>query len=82
MVYFDNAGHMIADTKEELHAFAKMIGLKREWYQEKGELSHYDLTNERMRLKAARCGAVKVSPKEIVRKLKNQVKPVAKGVSA
>jgi hypothetical protein len=82
MVYFDNAGHMIADTKEELHDFAKMIGLKREWYQEKGRKSHYDLTTERMRRKAARYGAVRVSPKEIVRELKKQVIPVAKEVSA
>jgi hypothetical protein len=34
---------------EELHAFAKKIGLKREWFQPwpKASIDHYDLTASR-----------------------------------
>lgn len=31
--------HMTADTPEELHAFAKRIGLKREWAQHEGRFT-------------------------------------------
>lgn len=39
--------HMTADTEEELHAMAKAIGLKREYFQRRGGnpmLDHYDVT--------------------------------------
>ena len=57
-VYVDNAfavgdwgrwsggGHLQADTREELHAFAERLGLRREWFQYKPgrpENDHYDL---------------------------------------
>ena len=52
--------HMVADTLEELHAFADKIGLRREWVQIKGKiLPHYDLTpNKRQQALAA--GAVEI----------------------
>ncbi len=40
-------GHMQADTLDELHAFATVIGMRREWFQSKPgrpENDHYDLT--------------------------------------
>lgn len=40
-------GHLQADTPEELHEFARRIGLRREWFQAKPgrpENDHYDLT--------------------------------------
>lgn len=45
MVYTDLI-HIVADTKEELHSFAKSIGLKRHFYEgvRKGH-PHYDITN-------------------------------------
>jgi len=45
MVYTDLI-HIVADTKEELHDFAKSIGLKRHFYEgvRKGH-PHYDITN-------------------------------------
>ncbi len=78
MIFFDNIGHMITDCEpDELHAFAQEIGLKREWYQEKGWYSHYALTTQRMRDKARRYGAKEIHPKELVRKLiKKKEQPV------
>lgn len=49
----------MADTDDELHAFAKRLGLKQEWAQKPGTWeSHYDVT-DRLRT-AIRLGAVPV----------------------
>lgn len=66
MVYLDPAGHLRADTREELHAFARRIGLKRAWYQDRPRLWHYDLTTARKRGRALATGAVPVSSRQIV----------------
>lgn len=34
--------HMTADSLDELHAMAKLIGLKKSWFQERSS-PHYDL---------------------------------------
>lgn len=60
---WNEACHMFADSVDELHAFAKDLGLKREWFQSPGvncspsSLPHYDLTGA-MRIKAIRMGAI------------------------
>lgn len=57
---WDGGGHMQADTEAELHAFARSIGLKREWFQDRPkrpEMSHYDLTANK-RDEAILAGAV------------------------
>jgi hypothetical protein len=49
--------HLSADTKEELHAFAARIGLRRAWFQDKpnpftggpGVHWHYDITDSKRR---------------------------------
>lgn len=71
-VFYNRLSHFVADTEEELHAFARAIGLKRRWYQEKGILSHYDLTTPRAMQRAAAAGAIEISPKEIVKKLRKR----------
>lgn len=37
------SSHLEADTLEELHAFARRLGLKREWFQPRSS-PHYDLS--------------------------------------
>lgn len=39
--------HLIADTVDELHQFAKQIGMRRSWFQDDRRLPHYDLTENR-----------------------------------
>ncbi|QSM41677.1 DUF4031 domain-containing protein [Mycobacteroides abscessus] len=52
--------HLMADTDEELHAFAARLGLKRSWHQKPGTaISHYDVTDSR-RQEALRLGAVPI----------------------
>lgn len=48
--------HMIADDETDLHRFALMIGMKRDWYQ--GD--HYDVP-ESMRDRALAAGAIAVT---------------------
>lgn len=57
--------HLMADTEEELHAFAQRIGMQRKWFQP-GRYPHYDLTPGR-RLVAVRYGAVEVTARDLVR---------------
>ncbi|WP_037025257.1 DUF4031 domain-containing protein [Cupriavidus sp. GA3-3] len=54
-VYVDNAKipwrgrhwcHLVADTLEELHSFARVLGLRRAWFQAQASLPHYDVTVE------------------------------------
>lgn len=49
--------HMVADTPDELHAFAARIGLRRAWFQSQSVYPHYDVTLS-IRSKALQLGAV------------------------
>lgn len=52
--------HLMADTLTELHAFARQLGLRREWFQAHTSVAHYDLTS-RKRARAVALGAVEVA---------------------
>ena len=62
--------HLVADTPEELHAFAQSIGLKRKWAQGEDDprrALHYDLTPGK-RAQAVRAGVeelTKVNLREV-----------------
>ena len=63
--------HLTADTTEELHAFAAMLGLERSRLQSKAArpwADHYDITEERREAAVAR-GAVEITLKEAGRRL-------------
>lgn len=60
---WQHACHLIADTEEELHAFASRLGLQRAWFQPKSS-PHYDLTANK-RAQALRLGAVEVTPQRL-----------------
>lgn len=71
MVYVDNMRanygrmvmcHMAADSEDELHAMADLIGVARRWYQ--GD--HYDVCLAK-RAMAVKAGAVEVTMREIAR---------------
>ena len=67
MILVDIKGHLVStDNEKELHEFASLIGLKREWYQ-KGMHPHYDLTTKNMIYRALRKGAKISSSKDLLR---------------
>lgn len=62
--------HLTADTRDELHEFAARLGMRRSWFQDKGDGRwHYDVTDPK-REQAIRLGATPVDIRamaEIVR---------------
>lgn len=65
MVYTDGV-HLIADSEAELHEFAKKIGLKREWFQDRRH-KHYDLTTKRKSNYAIEIGAKLITARELIK---------------
>jgi hypothetical protein len=57
--------HMFADTLDELHAMAKAIGMRREWFQDKPGFPHYDLVASRRKM-AVEFGVIEVSRNDAV----------------
>lgn len=56
--------HMIADTDEELHAMASLIGVARRWHQKAGTpRSHYDICKSKRAL-AISHGAREITQRE------------------
>ena len=58
--------HLACADLEELHRFARRIGLKRQWFQR----GHYDLTTRRARERAIEAGAVRMSTRELVKAIR------------
>jgi len=58
--------HMYADSIEELHEMAKLIGMSASWFQNRPNFAHYDLTPT-MREKALALGAIDDSDKKVLK---------------
>lgn len=56
---WNGGAHMMGSDLAELHAMARQIGLKREWFQDDSTFAHYDLTASKRRL-AVQAGAVEI----------------------
>jgi hypothetical protein len=59
--------HLLADDLDELHAFARRLGMRRGWFQcpPKASKPHYDLTEGRRAL-AIKLGAKPIGRRETV----------------
>lgn len=68
---YESACHMFADDLDELHELAVKVGLRRDWFQNRAFLPHYDLT-ERKRRQAIRLGAVDVDHAFTVRFMRSR----------
>lgn len=58
--------HLLADSESELHAFATRIGLRRAWFQ--GD--HYDIGSGRIRALAIAHGAIELTGRAWLLKVK------------
>ena len=56
--------HMVADTEDELHRMADMIGVDRRWYQRSASTPHYDVAKSK-RLLAIGFGAKAITRREL-----------------
>lgn len=58
--------HMVADTIEELHSMADLIGVNRKWFQspDKARHPHYDICQAKKAL-ALKFGAVETSDRRL-----------------
>ena len=68
--------HLVSDmSPQELHDFARRIGLKRHWFHRTrtAHLPHYDLMS-RMKEKAIQAGAELVDRKELVQRAFKEVR--------
>jgi len=65
MIYTDGT-HLAADTLAELHMFAVLIGLRRDWFQNHLRHPHYDLTTKRAAKRAMKRGAKLVSSRRVI----------------
>lgn len=61
--------HMTADSEDELHAMADLIGLKREWFQARTRTPHYDLVPSKRAL-AVKHGAIEETGRARVRRIR------------
>ncbi|WP_232064315.1 DUF4031 domain-containing protein [Undibacterium sp. YM2] len=57
--------HLVADSLDELHLFAKSLGLKRAWFQAHASLPHYDVTVE-VRIVALSRGAMPADRRTLI----------------
>jgi len=60
--------HLTGESMEELHDFAKKIGLRRAWFQPKS-IPHYDL-NPYLRALALNNGAIALDRKGFLKKVR------------
>ena len=69
-VILTDGTHLVStDSLQELHEFARKIGLKRHWFQrgKSGRHPHFDLWGGMLE-KARRAGAERVTSKELVQR--------------
>lgn len=67
--------HLVADSIEELHDFARKLGMRREWFQHAASYPHYDITIT-SRIRALNLGALSGNRIQIItcaRKLKAEL---------
>ena len=66
-IYTDGI-HLISDKSiNELHRFARKIGLKPKWFQNHPKHPHYDLTTNRAKDRAINKGAIEITSRELVK---------------
>ena len=68
MIITDGTHVVSTESEQELHEFAKSIGLKRAWYQNHPRHPHYDIISKRILALAYRKGAEQVTGFDILKR--------------
>lgn len=71
-VLLDTAGHLWSADRDELHAMADQIGMRRDWFQDRPVKYHYDVMSLAKRAHALRLGAIRCTPRELVRAIRGE----------
>jgi len=58
--------HLVADSLSELHEIARLLGLRRKWFQVSASYPHYDVT-AKTRARALELGVLIGDRKQIIR---------------
>ena len=74
MILCDGQHLVSTGTLEELHAFARQVGLKKGWYQAHPRHPHYDVLSSWRVARAYKLGAVRVTPRELLTALAGREK--------
>lgn len=61
---YQEACHLVADTVEQLHDFARRLALAPQWFNPTGTLPHYNLTRKK-RSYAITIGAIEIDRREL-----------------
>lgn len=61
---WSGGGHLLGSDIDELHALAKKIGLRRDWFQGNETFAHYDVTQGK-RAQALAAGAIPIEIGEL-----------------
>jgi hypothetical protein len=72
MVFTDGI-HLMANDLDELHSFAKSIGLQRRWFQNRLRHPHYDLISKIIVQRALEKGAIKTTTRDMLEKVKGSL---------
>lgn len=72
MVFTDGI-HLMSDNLDELHEFAKRIGLQTRWFQSNPRHPHYDLISKIMVQRALEKGAIKTTTRDMLEKVKGSL---------
>lgn len=62
--------HLLADNVEELHTFARNIGMPRSWFQLR-PVPHYDIGSKRLRVAALNADAQEATRREIAEMIRS-----------
>lgn len=67
--------HLVADSLQELHEFAKQLGLRRSWFQHSASYPHYDVTVEvrELALEMGACHGNRIQIISCARRLKTEL---------
>lgn len=66
--------HMMADTLDELHDMAQLIGVARRHFQSESVYPHYDVCKAKRAL-AVKHGAIELSSRDLI----NKMRPIWRG---